>query len=152
VASAVDTAMFLQYAAQEGLSVPFFATSWAQTPELIEKGGQLVNGLELSSTFVPNPGSRLYAEFAQAYQARYGSQAELGAAHGYETVLVLHEALKQTGGEAEGLPEALRGIQDFPGLLGNISIDAYGDVQRDLYIVRVENGEFILISVVSLTP
>jgi branched-chain amino acid transport system substrate-binding protein len=151
IASAVDAALLLQYADQEGLQAPFFATSWAQTSELIEKGGRLVNGLELSSTFVPNTDSSAYTQFAQAYQAHYGSQPVLGASHAYETVLVLRQALEQTRGQAEGLPEALRGIQDFPGLLGEISIDAYGDVQRDLYIVRVENGEYILISVVSLT-
>ena len=64
----------------------------------------------------------------------------------------LAAALEATGGKAEGLPEALRSTRDFPGLLGEFSIDAFGDVHRDLYIMRVEDGKFVLISVVSLTP
>jgi ABC-type branched-subunit amino acid transport system substrate-binding protein len=64
---------------------------------------------------------------------------------------VLAHALAQTGGQAGGLPAAITAIKDFPGIQGTISFDQYGDVARDVYIVQVQDGQFVTIKVLSPT-
>lgn len=150
IASAVDTALLVQYAKQQGLESSLFSSTWAQTDELLEKGGQAVEGLELGAVYDPQHPSPAYQQFVQDFEARFGRPPALGASHAYEAVLVLVEALKRTKGQREGLPDALSKVQDLPGLQGLISMDEYGDVQRDFYIVRVEDRQFKVISTISL--
>ena len=73
------------------------------------------------------------------------------ATYAYESVLVLAEALKQTAGEADGLPEALTSIKNLEGVQGTISINEYGDVERDSYIAIIKDRQFAVIEVISPT-
>ncbi len=75
----------------------------------------------------------------------YGRSPTFSAAFAYESVLVLARTLEQTCGRVEGLPEALTAIEALEGVQGLISIDEYGDVKRDVYIVRISQGSFRVI-------
>jgi branched-chain amino acid transport system substrate-binding protein len=147
VASAVDVALMAQYGKQAGLTSRLFSSPWANTKELIEKGGRAVEGLTLLSVYHPNHPSAAYQKFIAAFTRRYGTPPSLGASHSYEAVMVLAQALKQTKGSAKGLPEALLSIQDFEGLQGKISFDEDGDVRRELYVVNIENGQATVIEI-----
>ena len=149
IASAVDTALMVQYSQQYLLGAHLFSSTWAQTSELLEKGGRAVEGLEMAATYNPQDASPVYQQFVQRFQARYKRPPDLASAHSYEAVLVLAQALEQTRGQATGLPQALSTIKNLQGVQGLISIDAYGDVMRDVYIVRVESGQFKVIQTIS---
>ena len=71
----------------------------------------------MSAMYHPYHPLPAYQTFAGQFEARYNRQPGLGASHTYEAVLVLAEALKYTGGQAEGLPEALAQINN-PGCKG----------------------------------
>jgi ABC-type branched-subunit amino acid transport system substrate-binding protein len=71
------------------------------------------------------------------------------ASNGYEAVLVLEDALEQTAGQASGLPEALATINNLKGTQGVFSIDAYGDAEREIYIIQVKDGQFKLVNIIS---
>jgi branched-chain amino acid transport system substrate-binding protein len=149
IASPFDTAMLAQYARQQVLTVPFFGSSWAQSQELIEKGGQAVEDLELVVSYHPQNPYPAFTPFMEQFEARYKRRPGFGGALGYEAVLVLAHALKQTGGEAAGLTEALVEFRNLPGVQGTISLDEYGDPARDLYIVQVQDGQFKVIDTIS---
>ncbi len=141
VASAVDTAIIAQYIRQLGLEIPLFTSPWAQTSQLTEKGGRAVEGLEISAFYNPNNQLESHRVFAEKFTHRYRRQPLLGTSQAYEMVLVLAEALKKTGGKSAGLPQALLELNDFPGVLGPITFDEFGDVHREVYIMRVEDGQ-----------
>lgn len=143
VGSAVDTAVLAQYLRQLDAQALLFSSPWAQTTQLTEKGGQAVHGMELSAFYDPGVNIPAHIEFVRAYEERFGRSPSLGISQAYEAVMVLARALEETGGSREGLREALLALSDFPGLLGPITFDAYGDVRRDIYIMRVENGQIV---------
>ncbi len=148
VASIYDTAMLAQYIRQRGLQADLFGSVWAHNNLLIEKGGRAVQGMilfSINSTFENSPA---YQEYYNRFFNRYQRPPALDSFHAYEAVNIMALALQHTGGKAEGLPEALLGIHDFPGVLGNISFDAYGDVKRDVYIVKVDGDHFQTIEVI----
>jgi len=146
--SAIDAARLSQYLRQNGVDAPLFGTAWSMTNVLLAKGGRAIDGLEVTSIFHPHNPYPGFAPFAQAFEARYHRPPSFAAAYGYEAVLVLAEGLKQTGGTADGLPEALTAVQRMPGVQGEISIDSYGDVQRDAYIAAVKNHQFEVIDII----
>jgi branched-chain amino acid transport system substrate-binding protein len=149
VASAVDMAVMAQYIRQAGSNIPFFAATWAQTAQLVEKGGTAVDELEICTTTNPNDQSMAYKDFLQRFEQRFGRSPLLATTQSYETVLVLARALEMTNGKAEGLPAALTAIQDFPGIQGTISFDHYGDVSRNVFIVQINDGKYRTIEIIS---
>lgn len=152
VSSAVDTALMAQYGRQQGLTAQYFSVPWSQTPELFQKGGKAIEGMELVALYNPQNSNPVFQEFLQRFQDRYHRLPDFGAAYSYETVLALAQALQQTGGQAAGLPAALSRLQNLQGIQGKISLDAYGDVIRDVYIVKAADDHFQVIDTVSPAP
>lgn len=149
IASAVDTALMAQYGRQIGLEADLFSSTWAQTEELLAKGGQAVEGMELSAVYNPQNPNPAFREFVERFETRYKRPPGLSAVYAYESVLVLAHALEQTGGRAAGLADTLTTIRGFEGAQGPISLDEYGDVIRDVYMVMIQGGEFQLIGTIS---
>lgn len=149
IASGIDVALMAQYVQQQDIEAQLFSSPWAQSPELLEKGGQAVEGLELIAGYTPDIPYPPSQEFARRFEARYQRQPGLLASNGYESMVTLIAALERTKGNARGLPEALATIHDVEGAYSAITLDHYGDVKRPVYIARVENGQFTIIRAVS---
>jgi branched-chain amino acid transport system substrate-binding protein len=145
IASAVDTALVVQYFRQVNQSAAIFSSTWAQTSQLLEKGGRVIEGLELAAVYDPQEQSQSYLGFVSLFEQRYHRLPGLGASHAFEAVIALSHALEETGGTKAGLPEALTAIKSLPGLQDDISFDEFGDVQRDVYIVKVQDGQFVTV-------
>jgi branched-chain amino acid transport system substrate-binding protein len=89
--------------------------------------------------------SAMNAAFVDAYHTQTGDRANFMAVSGYDGVHLIYEALKKTGGSANGdvLVPAMKGMS-WESPRGPMSIDAAtGDVVHNIYIRRVEkvNGE-----------
>ena len=106
-------------------------------------GGRAIAGTGLITSF--NMDSQILAllDFSRRYQTEYDLASNFAAAQGYNAMLVLSAALQKTGGIAMGLPQALLSIQKFNGLIGPLSFDSYGEIQRPIYLVQVKNGRFV---------
>lgn len=145
VASDIDAALIAQKTRLMDWQIPLFASPWAQTETLISNGGKAVEGMELEQAYDLNNQSTDFNSFKYRYKERFGNEPSFGAAYSYETTLVLTEALKKTHGHKEGLKQALLDIKDFKGLTDKLSIDKFGDVQRNAYLTTINNGKFVRI-------
>lgn len=140
-----EIALLAQYCRQAQIKVPFFAPASAQTQDLLEKGGRAVEGLRLVAIYNPDNHNPAFQDFAQRFTMRFRRPPTMGAAYAYETMQVLAEGLVATQGRAEGLRTALLQVKNFPAIQGTLSIDEYGDTQRDLFIMQVQKGHFQLV-------
>ena len=142
IASAVDTALIAQRVRLWGWSCPIFSSGWAQTQALIHNGGRAAEGIEIVADFDGNSPEPAYLAFKKRFLARFQRQPIFAAAQSYEAVMVLAQALIQTGGQSQGLPQALLRIKNYQGLLGPLSFDRYGDVKRLKFLVTIKGGQF----------
>ncbi|MDH3403029.1 MAG: penicillin-binding protein activator, partial [Acidobacteriota bacterium] len=119
------------------------ATAAFASPEIIEKVGQPAEGVFLTQAgFDTKSEEPLIKDFVDSYRAKYGLTPDLYAAHGYDAVMVLAEAVKESGGEfASDLWSALRGLRDFQGVTGTLQFDERGDVQKFPRVFVVNEGE-----------
>lgn len=92
--------------------------------------------------FNSNSKKPAFQEFQRNYKARFGRDPTFAGGTGYEAMLVLAPALKQTKGGADRLPEALKSIKTFEGPVGTICMDQYGDGVRARYRIIVQDGKF----------
>ncbi len=69
------------------------------------------------------------ARYLANYEARYGNAAEFPAymASAYDQVFILAEAMSEVGVSAEALRDYLYTVENWPGALGDITIDGNGD-------------------------
>ena len=141
LASAMDTALLAQQANLVNLNAQILTSNWAFTDDLIQNGGQAVDNILTVVSHDENNQSPAYLAFKTAFFERFGRNPTFAAGYGYEAVLVLASALEKTQGEKNGLAEALLEIKDFQGVHGKITFDPYGDVERTLYLITVENGK-----------
>lgn len=151
LASAFDASLLTQAFRQLDPLTPIFTTTWAQTDELLVKGGAAVEGLQLLAVYDPESKHPAFQEFRTRFEQRYRRPPSFGAVYSYEAVMVLAEGLRRSNGEAEGLREALRDLGRVTGLQGELIFDQYGDVRRDLYLTVVRDGQFVVDATLSFT-
>lgn len=121
------------------------ATAAFASPEIIEQVGQPAEGVFLTQAgFDTKSEEPLIKNFVDAYREKYGLTPDLYAAHGYDSVLVLAEALRDSGGEfASDLWSALRGLRDFQGVTGTLQFNERGDVQKFPRVFVVNEGQLV---------
>jgi len=151
IANPLDTALIAQTVRIKGSTIALFCTPWCQASSMLQNGGSAIEGVELIIATDVNDTSPALETFKANYQQRFALPPVFIAMQGYETMQMLAQALEKTAGDAEGLPQALIGIEDFQGLSGEIQIDAYGDAVRSLVIQRVIDGQFVTVESLALS-
>jgi len=142
IASPINTATIAQLIRLQGWEGQLFSAPWSQGQDLINYGGDAVEGLLSLNAFFINDSSPALQEFKEKYQERFAEEPVFTSVIGWELMTFLAEALEKTNGESVGLPEALISIKTFHGLVGDIHMDEYGDSSRALYILKIKNHQF----------
>jgi branched-chain amino acid transport system substrate-binding protein len=151
IAADADTALIAQRARLMDWQIPLYTSSWAQTETLINNGGKAVEGMGIELTSAVNKQNPDYQDFATRYQAKFGRPPSFGAVVGYEATNVLALALRETGGNADGLKQALINMKEFQGLSDTIYFDEYGDALRPIHIGTIRNGKYVSIDAAPAT-
>jgi len=144
VASADVTSEIAQSLYQEGSKTKVFLPAWAMTNDLINRGGPAVEGYYGVNFMDYNSESKGFLEFRSKYVQKYGDEPTFASVLSYESVSVLISAMKESNGfDSDDLKAAIIKKKDFQGLQGNLEIDQYGDIERDIYLYQIRNGKFL---------
>jgi branched-chain amino acid transport system substrate-binding protein len=81
--------------------------------------------------------------FVTAYRARYRTDPDLYAAHGFDAVNVLLEAYRQGGTTPLSFWKGMRNVREFPGVTGTLQFDDKGDVAKFPHVYVVTDGKAI---------
>jgi len=146
IASDIDTALIAQKLRLMDYNINLYSTGWANTSTLINNGGKAVEGMLIDQDYIFDCKTSRFNEFKDKFKSRFGDDVSFGSTFGYDTVLVLREALEKTGGKAEGLKEELSLITKYEGVLNTFIMDNYGDTERDRYLSVISNKKFNIIT------
>ena len=139
---ASEAAFIVQQARNMGWDIPFVGGDGLHVNELIEKGGEAVEGVKLTTFFsIDNPDPRVQ-DFVSSFRKRYGMDSGWAAAHSYDAMRLINEAIEKNGPSREGIQKALAETRNFQGITGLISFDENGDVIKDVIKVEVRGGVF----------
>ncbi|TWH45735.1 ABC transporter substrate-binding protein [Sporomusa sp. KB1] len=146
-----DAALIAKQAKQLGLNVQLFGASGMAAQKLIELGGDAVQGLILTQTFLPGSPDPKVSEFVNKYKNQYQEDPIPHAAQAYDTVYILADAVKKANSNK---PDALRdAIAKTTGLklvTGNPQFDDKGnDIGKHLLITAIKGNMYELIQTVS---
>ncbi len=130
-------------ARQLGITVPLFGGDGWESSSLVPIGGAALEGCYFSTHYSPEDTSPAVQNFVKAFRAKYGETPDTMAALGYDSALILADAIKRAGStDGAKIRDALAATKDFQGVTGKITIDAHRNASKPAVILTIKNGKF----------
>ncbi len=138
-----EVGLIVLQARQLGISVPMFGGDGWESSSLVPIGKQALEGCYFSTHFSPQDTSPAVQGFVKGFQAKYNETPDAMAALGYDSVMILADAMKRAGStDCAKVRDALAATKDFPGITGKITIDADRNASKPAVILTITNGQF----------
>lgn len=138
-----EAALICKQARELGVKAPLFGIDGWESPELVRLGGAAVEGAYFATHFSPQNQSEAVVAFIQRFRARWGDTPDTLAGLGYDSVLMLVDAIKRAGTtQSPALRDALAATKDLHGITGTISLDAQRNPAKSAVVLQVRDGKF----------
>jgi branched-chain amino acid transport system substrate-binding protein len=146
-----DAALICIQAKEVGLNVPIFGGDGWESEKLSEIGKDAVEGTYFSTHYSPDAGGPKGSAFVEAYKKRFnGKVPDAMAALGYDSAMILADAIKRAGGtEGAKIRDALGATKDYDAVTGKITINAKRDAEKSAVIVQVKGGKFAYVQTIA---
>ncbi len=139
LASALDTAMISQQLRKKDIVIPIIASEWASTEDILEYGGNAVEGIEILHSFDKNDQSAIYLSFTERFRERFGYTGSFAAAYSYNAAKILLEALAKEK-SPEKIKSAILAGSPYDGVQRKIQFNQYGDVLREYTLLKIRGN------------
>ena len=145
-----DAALIGKQARQLDMKAQLFGASGMAALKLIELGGDAVQGLILTQTFLPDSPDAKVKEFVTKYKEKYKESPIPHAAQAYDTVYILADAVKKANGvKADALRDAIAKTSGLTLVTGSPKFNDKGDdIGKNLLVTVIKGNQFELIKTV----
>ncbi len=139
-----EAALISRQARELGLKIPVFGGDGWEAPELLQLGGQAMEGTYYSTHYSAEDQSPAVQNFVKKYGARWNNEVpDAMAALGYDSAMVLIEAIKRAGTTDEPkLRDAIAATKNFEGITGNTTLDQNRNATKPAVIMTIKDGKF----------
>jgi branched-chain amino acid transport system substrate-binding protein len=138
-----ELGLILKQAKEVGFSTQFFASPGAISEKLLEIAGSGAEGLiSASAPFDVNSTEPRIQSFITPYKKRFNDSPDFIAANSYDAIFMVAMCFKNGATDADQIRTCLYGIKDYPGIGGQTSFDANGEVIKPVSLVQVQGGRF----------
>lgn len=149
-----DFPAFIKALRGAGIDIPVIGADAIDTPTTFGLGAP-VEGVVYTTAGLQEPGNPV-DEFEKKYEEEYGEPSgTIYAPNGYDLGLIIEQAVQDAAGDLSGpsLRDAIADLEDVEGVTANISYrGGNGMPIRDVYLVRIEDGQRELLDQVSPDP
>lgn len=129
---------------QLGIKAPLLGGDGWDAPQLWQLGGAALNGDYISNHYSVDDPSPAIRKFVADYKGRYNILPDALAALGYDSMKVLADAIKRAGGtESVKLRDAIAQTKAFPGVTGQITIDADRNAVKPAVVLKLQDSKFV---------
>lgn len=142
ISGALDVARLAQQARKQAPKLPIGASEWASTEQLIELGGDVVQGLLIVQNYNREDESARFKEFTEAYFKRFQRNPGYSSVSAYDAATVVLTGLKKRA-EKETLKASVLRNGPYEGLQQTIAFDANGDTQRKVFFTEIRGGRYV---------
>jgi branched-chain amino acid transport system substrate-binding protein len=146
-----EAGLIVRQARQLGIKVSLFGGDGWEAPELLKlAGAEALQGTYYSTHFSSESTEPLAQKFVAAYKAKYNETPDAMAALGYDSAMVLADAIRRAGTtEGPKVREALASTRDFPGATGLTTLNEKRDATKPAVIITAKDGKFQYVETIS---
>jgi branched-chain amino acid transport system substrate-binding protein len=139
-----EAALICKQAQDLGLKVPVLGGDGWEAPQLVEIGGNAVEGTYYSTHYSPENKTPTVTAFLEKFKQRWNGQvADAMAALGYDSAMVLIDAIKRAGTtDGPKIRDALAATKGYVGITGTTTLDAARNANKAAVVITVKNGQF----------
>jgi branched-chain amino acid transport system substrate-binding protein len=142
----VAAGLVARQAKELGLRATLLGGDGFEAPQLLEIGGEALEGTYYSTHFAVENTGAASRGFVEAFRARYGALPNGLAALTYDAVRLVADAVARAGTtERAAVRRSLSETRDFPGVTGLTTINARRDADKDAVIITVRNGKLAFV-------
>jgi ABC-type branched-subunit amino acid transport system substrate-binding protein len=125
-----------------GLDVPTFGPSRVIDERFLEEAGDAAEGFIAVATFDPTSSEPAWLAFREAYRQRWEEEPDAYAAHAFDGMNLVLDAVREAGLNRVRIRAALAAVERYHGVTGPIVFDnTFNDV-GPVYLARVVDGRF----------
>jgi branched-chain amino acid transport system substrate-binding protein len=137
----VAAGLVARQARELGLKATLLGGDGFEAPQLLEIGGDALEGAYYSTHFAAESTDRASRSFVEAFTRRYGNAPNGLAALTYDAVRLVADAIARAGTADRGAVRlALSRTRGFAGATGVTTINALRDADKEAAIMTVRNG------------
>jgi branched-chain amino acid transport system substrate-binding protein len=126
-----------------GLKQPLLGGDGWIGDSLLKVAGKSLDGSFLSAHFFGEDPSPAVQGFVKKFRAKYNETPDDMAALGYDSAMILAEAIKRAGTtESARLRDAIAATKDHPGITGSITLDEKRNASKPAVILTITDGAF----------
>jgi len=129
---------------------PIIGETTIAEQKVIELAGEAANGVRAHVGLTPDGDNPLIQAFVARFQKEHGFKPNHNATKGYIGLYTVKAVTEKLGKfDRAAFTKAMKGIrlsvQDEPGLLMDLVYDDKGDLDRESFLVEVQNGKQVVI-------
>jgi len=139
----VPAGMLTRSLREAGFAGKLAGPSRCNSPGFLAASAQASEGFLVPAIVLDKPGEARLLSFRTAFRQRYGIEADLTAAEGYDAVRLLAHILKKN--DPQAVPRAFPLDFSLPGASGDLSFDAQGNRKIALRLLIARRGSFVAV-------
>jgi branched-chain amino acid transport system substrate-binding protein len=145
-----EAALMAKQARELGYTGPILGTDALDAPELVEIGGDAVEGVTFTTHYHPAGAiTPMSKTFLDQYDAKYHMEGNAFAALGWDAYMLLLDAIERAGSiDGDAIAAALYETMGFEGATGWISLDENGDAVKSAVIKTIKDGKSTFLTTV----
>ena len=132
-----------------GLGATLLGGDGFEAPQLLEIGGDALDGAYYSTHFAVENTGQVSRAFVEAFRSRFGTAPNGLAALTFDSVKLIADAIKRAGTTDSGAVRAsLSATRGFAGATGVTSINSRRDADKDAAIITVRGGKLVFVETI----
>jgi branched-chain amino acid transport system substrate-binding protein len=144
-----EVGLIAKQARESGITVPLLGGDGWESPELYSIGGKAIEGSYFSNHCSPHSKEKVVVDFVAKHQAKYKKDPGALTMLGYDAAMVLFDAVRKSPSlKGSDLKDALAKTKDFPGVTGNITLDADRNAVKSAVVLKVQGGKDVYVATV----
>jgi branched-chain amino acid transport system substrate-binding protein len=153
--NAKESALILQQIRAMGLNQPIYGSDRMVSAEFLKIAGNLAEGIVTTCQYNPRADNPKLKAFQSNYLKRYGQKPDVFAAHAYDGMNIIIEAIRKAGLNRvliRDLLTDLKTFQGYNGITGKIIFDKTWNDIGDIWMADVRQGEFVFTPAPPMDP
>jgi branched-chain amino acid transport system substrate-binding protein len=116
------------------------------TKDLIERAGRHADGAVFVDGFFPESKAPAVKAFVEGYRAMYREEPDILSAQAYDSAMMIFSLLKEGKEKPLAVRDGLLAMTDYPGITGSTTFAGFGEAQKSIFHIKIEDGEFTLVN------
>jgi len=138
-----EVGKIVKQARELGITIPLLGTDGWDDPKVVEiAGAKSLNNTYFSNHYSSQDTDPAVVKFVAAYKKEYNQEPSALAALGYDSGLMIADAIKRAGGlEGVKIAEALAKTKDLKVSTGILTIDANHNPVKSAVVIEMKDGK-----------